>query len=243
MANFINYVNDPEWGSYYELTKTGYYAVVILMIIVIVIAALIAGRKQDTGRFSAKKLTVAGISLALAFVTSYIKFELPMGGSITMFSMFFICFVGYAYGVKVGFATAFAFSLLQFIQTGSSYFLTPFQTCCDYFFAFTALGIAGFFFNKKNGLVKGFILAALVRGLFHTIGGYIYWMDYMPEWFPASLRNLYSIIYNYSYILGEMIITLVVINVPAVKHGIERIKGSLEPQYVESTGTVLPTQS
>jgi thiamine transporter len=245
MSNLINYVNDPEWGSYYELSRVGYYAAVILMIIVIGVAAFIAGRRQDTGKFSAKNLAVAGISLALAFVTSYIKFELPMGGSITLFSMFFICFVGYAYGIKVGFTTAFAYSLLQFIQTGSSYFLTPFQTCCDYFFAFTALGIAGFWFNKKNGLVKGFIAAALVRGLFHTIGGYIYWMDYMPEWFPASLRNLYSIIYNYSYILGEMVITLAVVNVPAVKRGIDRIMASLEPQFVtrNPAGKGLPTES
>lgn len=244
MSKLINYVSDPEWGSYYELTKAGYYAVVVIMLIVIGIAAFIAGKKQDTGRFSAKKLTVAGISLALAFITSYIKFELPMGGSITLFSMFFICFVGYAYGIKVGFTTAFAYSLLQFIQTGSSYFLTPFQVCCDYFFAFTALGIAGFWFNKKNGLIKGFIAAALIRGLFHTIGGYIYWMDYMPEWFPASLRNVYSIVYNYSYILGEMVITLVVVNVPAVKHGIERIKASLAPQSAPQSpiGKGLPTE-
>lgn len=230
MSKIINYVNDPEWGSYYELTRGGYYAAVIILLIAIAITAYIAGKKQDTGKFSAKKLSVAGISLALAFVTSYIKIEIPMGGAVTLFSMFFICFVGYAYGVKVGFATAFAYSLLQFIQTGANYFLSPFQICCDYFFAFTALGIAGFWFNKKNGLVKGYIAAALVRGIFHTIGGYIYWMDYMPEWFPASLRNLYSIIYNYSYIIVEMVITLAVISVPAVKHGIERVKAVIDSQ-------------
>ena len=49
-------------------------------------------------------------------------------------------------------------------------------------------------------------------------------MDYMPEWFPQSLRNIYSIAYNYSYILSEMIITLIVINIPAVRKSIERIK-------------------
>ncbi|MBR5408057.1 MAG: energy-coupled thiamine transporter ThiT [Lachnospiraceae bacterium] len=234
MSYFINYVNDPEWGSYYELTKAGYIAIVILMIIIIGVAAYLVGRKQDAGRFDVKKLTCAGISLALAFVTSYIKFEMPMGGSITLFSMFFICFVGYAFGVKVGFITAFAYSILQFIQTGGSYFLSPFQICCDYFFAFTALGIAGFWFGKKNGLVKGYIVAALVRGVFHTIGGYIYWMDYMPEWFPQSLRNVYSIAYNYSYILSEMIITLIIINIPAVRSSIERIKNIVTPAVQNS---------
>ena len=233
MSYFINYVNDPEWGSYYELTKPGYVAAVILMILVIGAMAYFAGKKQETGGFSTRKLACAGISLALAFVTSYIKFSLPMGGSVTLFSMFFICFVGYVFGIKVGFTTAFAYSLLQFIQTGGSYFLSPFQLCCDYFFAFTALGIAGFWYGKKNGLIKGYVVAALVRGLFHTIGGYIYWMDYMPETFPQSLRNLYSVVYNYSYILTEMLITLIIINIPAVKRAIERIRNSVAPSQAE----------
>lgn len=224
MFNLAEYVNDPEWGSYYELTKGGYYLAIAVMIIVIGVAAFLISKKQDTGRFDAKKLTCAGIALALAFVTSYIKLHLPMGGSVTLFSMFFICFIGYAFGLKVGLTTAFAFSILQFMQSGGSYFLSPFQICCDYFFAFTALGIAGFWFNKEKGLVKGYVVAAIVRGLFHTIGGYIYWMDYMPDWFPKNLAGIYSIVYNYSYILGEMFITLILINIPAVRKAIERIK-------------------
>lgn len=227
MSGFTNYINDPEWGSYYELTRGGYYLAIIVMIIVIAIAALLVSRKQDTGRFDAGKLACAGIALALAFITSYIRFELPMGGSVTLFSMFFICFVGYAFGVKVGFTTAFAFSILQFVQSGGNYFLSPFQICCDYFFAFTALGIAGFWYKKENGLTKGYIAAALARGLFHTIGGYIYWMDYMPDWFPKSLTGIYSIVYNYSYILVEMVATLILINIPALKRAIERIKNQV----------------
>ena len=223
MSKIINFINDPEWGSYYELTKTGYYVAVLVLILVIAVLAYLVSRKQMTGRFTTKHITCAGISLALAFITSYIRFELPMGGSVTLFSMFFICFVGYVYGVKIGLVTAFSYSLLEFIQSGGSYFLSPFQICCDYFFAFTALGIAGLWYGKKKGLVKGYIAACLVRGLFHTIGGYIYWMDYMPDWFPQKLSGIYSIVYNYSYILTEMTVTLIVISIPAVSSAIERI--------------------
>ena len=147
-----------------------------------------------------------------------------MGGSVTLFSMFFICYVGYLYGVKVGLLTAFAYSILQFMQSGATYFLTPFQVCCDYFFAFTALGLAGIWLGKKHGLTIGYIVACLLRGLFHTIGGYIYWMDYMPEWLPKSLTSVYSIVYNYSYILVEMVITLIIINLPPVKKALEKVK-------------------
>lgn len=210
--------------GYYALTKTGYISLVILLILVMLVAAFITDKKQAAKKIHVKQLTFAGIALALAFVTSYVKYELPMGGSVTLFSMFFICYVGYLYGVKVGIITAFAYSILQFMQTGATYFLTPFQVCCDYFFAFTALGLAGIWYSKKHGLTIGYITACLVRGLFHTIGGYIYWMDYMPEWFPKSLTSVYSIIYNYSYILLEMVITLIIINLPPVKKALERVK-------------------
>lgn len=230
MSKLINYINDPEWGSYYELTNLGYYSAIIIMIAVIAVAAVLVAKKQKSGGFTIKQLAVAGISLAIAFVTSYIKFELPMGGSVTLFSMFFICFVGYLYGVNVGFVTAFAYSILQFIQSGGSYFLSPFQVCCDYFFAFTALGLAGIWYGKEKGLVKGYVVACIVRGLFHTIGGYIYWMDYMPESFPQSLSSIYSIVYNYSYILAEMIITLIVINIPAVKKALKRIENTINEE-------------
>ncbi|MCR5719743.1 MAG: energy-coupled thiamine transporter ThiT [Lachnospiraceae bacterium] len=223
MSSFINYISDPEWGNYYELTKTGYYILVIFMVIALIVAGLIASGKQSVKDSKTKQLAFAGISLALAFVTSFIKFEMPMGGSITLFSMFFICYVGYIYGAKIGLITAFAYSLLQFMQTGANYFLTPFQTCCDYFFAFTALGISGLWYKKKNGLVIGYIFAIFLRGLFHTIGGYIYWMDYMPDTFPKNLAAIYPIVYNYSYILIEGIVTLIVINIPAVKKALTKI--------------------
>ena len=223
MSKFIELIKDEEYGDYFMLTKTGYTALVVLMILIIAVAAFIIGKRQKAKKLGAKSLAFAGIALALAFVTSYIKFELPMGGSVTLFSMFFITIIGYIYGVNVGLITAFAYSLLQFIQDGGAYFLTPFQTCCDYFLAFTALGIAGFWYKKKHGLVIGYIVACIVRGLFHTIGGYIYWMDYMPDSFPKNLAAIYPIVYNYFYILTEMIVTLIVINLPPVKKAIKKV--------------------
>ena len=81
-----------------------------------------------------------------------------------------------------------------------------------------------FFYQKKNGLIKGYIVAILVRGLFHTIGGYLYWMDYMPDNFPKSLAAIYPIVYNYSYILAEAVITLIVISLPPVKKALARVR-------------------
>ena len=49
----------------------------------------------------------------------------------------------------------------------------------------------------------------------------------MPDWFPKSLTGIYSIVYNYSYILTEMTVTLIIINIPAVRHAIERIRNQV----------------
>ena len=66
----------------------------------------------------------------------------------------------------------------------------------------------------------------MARGVFHTLGGYLYWMDYMPETFPQTLRDLYPIVYNYSYLLAEGILTVAVIKLPAVEKALERIRES-----------------
>ncbi|MCR4890961.1 MAG: energy-coupled thiamine transporter ThiT [Lachnospiraceae bacterium] len=230
MSTFINEATEvAEDGAVsvsYSLTSVGYIAIAVIAVIAMLLIAFIVDKKQGGIKIGAKQLAFAGISLAVAYVTSYIGYELPYGGKVTLFSMFFICFVGYVFGIKVGILTAFSYSLLQFLQSGGKYFLTPFQTCCDYFFAFTALGLAGIWFKKKHGLVIGYVVACLARGLFHTIGGYLYWMSYMPENFPASLSAIYPIVYNYSYILIEMVITLIIIAIPPVKDAINRIAES-----------------
>lgn len=86
--------------------------------------------------------------------------------------------------------------ILQFIQ--EPYVLSFFQVCCDYILAFAALGVAGFFAKQSHGLLKGYIVAVIARGAFHALGGYLYWMSYMPDNFPKSLTAIYPIVYNYS---------------------------------------------
>ena len=131
-------------------------------------------------------------------------------------------FCAAALGILVG----FAYGIIQFIQ--EPYVLTFFQVCCDYILAFAALGVAGFFAKSKYGLVKGYIIAVLARGAFHAIGGYLYWMDYMPDNFPKALASLYPILYNYSYLLVEGVITVIVISIPAVSKGLARVKQMAE---------------
>lgn len=217
--------------GYYALTNAGYIACALLMLAAILAVAFLSTKKKSgqTAKnlrlFQAKPLVFSSVALALAFVLSYVQpYKLPWGGSVTLFSTLFITLVGYWYGLKAGLTAAFAYSILQFIQGGGGYILTPFQVCCDYFFAFTALGFSGLFHEKKNGLVKGYLLGIFLRGLFHTIGGYIYWMEYTPENFPQSLAVVYPIVYNYSYILIEGVVTVLVLMLPPVKNALGQVK-------------------
>ena len=95
-------------------------------------------------------------------------------------------------------------------------YLSFFQVCCDYILAFGAMGIAGFFSKSKKIRVcrQAYVAAILARGVFHVLGGYLYWMSYMPENYPKSLSAIYPIVYNYSYILAEGVITLILISIP-----------------------------
>ena len=215
----LNFLDNAEGG----LTTAGYAVSIIAGIVLFIAALFFAGKSAGKKKMSAKQLVFCAMAIALAFLTSYLKvFQLPWGGSVTLCSMLFIVLVGNWYGVKTGVLVGLAYGLLQFLQ--EPYVLSFFQVCCDYILAFAALGVAGFFAKSSHGLVKGYIAGVLARGAFHALGGYLYWMSYMPDTFPQSLKSIYPIVYNYSYLLAEGILTVILLSVPAVSKGLQRIR-------------------
>ncbi len=209
------------------LTAAGYAVTIIAGIILFLAAVYFAAKTSSEKRMSTKQLVFCAAALALAYLTSYIKlFGMPWGGSVTLFSMLFIVLIANWYGPETGLLVGLAYGILQFIQ--EPYVLSFFQVCCDYILAFATLGIAGFFAKSRYGLVKGYIAAVLARGAFHALGGYLYWMDYMPDNFPKALAGLYPILYNYSYLLAEGVLTVIVISIPAVSKALARVKQMAE---------------
>lgn len=211
------------------LTMAGYAAAIFAILLLAVIVVFLCRKNSVSGKMTTQQLVTCAIALALAYVTSYIKlFKLPFGGSVTLFSMLFIALIGYWYGTKVGILTGLVYGIFQFLQ--EPYVLSFFQVGCDYVLAFGAMGLSGLFSkSKKHGLVKAYIIAILARGAFHALGGYLYWMDYMPENFPKALAALYPIIYNYSYILLEGVVTVGLISVPAVSKALNQVKSITTP--------------
>ncbi|HJD40352.1 MAG TPA: energy-coupled thiamine transporter ThiT [Candidatus Blautia stercoripullorum] len=205
------------------LTAAGYVLCIAAGIILFAAALIFAGRISEKKKMGTRQLVFCAMAMALAFITSYLKlFNMPWGGSVTLCSMLFIVLVANWYGPKTGVLVGLAYGILQFIQ--EPYVLSFFQVCCDYILAFAALGVAGFFAKSKHGLLKGYIAAVVARGAFHALGGYLYWMDYMPDNFPKALTSVYPIVYNYSYLLAEGIITVIIISIPAVSKALNRVK-------------------
>ncbi len=229
MSMFFN-VED----GYYSLTPGGVALFVFILCVLILLTAFLrdkakASRDKESRIFSTRQLVFSAVALALGFAASYIKVvDMPWGGSVTLCSMLFVTLIGYWYGPKVGLTAGFAYGLLQFLQSGTGYILSPLQVCADYVLAFAALGLSGFFHGKKGGLIKGYLLAVFVRGMFHTVGGYLYWMDYMPDSFPQTLSAVYPIVYNYSYILAEGAITVVLLLLPPVKNAMLKVRQMAE---------------
>ena len=217
MSIFAIPVTD-EWGTTYQLTTAGYTVLVIAMVAALLVGCAIFGSKQ---KFSAKQLTFSAMAIALAMVTSMLKLaKMPMGGSVTLFSMLFIVLIGNWYGIAVGLTTGLAYGILQLLL--DPYIISLPQMLIDYIFAFGALGLSGVFSKTKNGLLKGYLLAICGRFVFATLSGYIFFPTFMPEFFDNAL--LYSVCYNGAYIGAEAILTLALISLPPVSKALLHVK-------------------
>lgn len=211
------FVTASEEG--YALTTAGYALVAVLLVALVVIAAL-AAKKKERKRMNAKQLAFCAMVIALGTVTSMMKvFEFPFGGAVTLFSMLFVCLAGYFYGPATGILTAVAYGVLQFLV--DPYILFPAQVLVDYILAFGALGLSGFFYRSKNGLVKGYLLGICGRYVFSVISGWIFFGEYAWEGWGALP---YSLAYNGAYIFAEGVITVIILAIPAVSRGFDQVK-------------------
>lgn len=204
------------------LTTAGYVITVIAGIILFFLAIYFAGKNSDKKKLTTRQLVFCAVAIALAFVTSYLKiFKLPWEAA----SPFAVCFYCSDRKLVWDWNRYYGWVCLRnpAVYPGALYTFI-FQVCCDYILAFAALGLAGLFAKQSHGLLKGYIIAVIARGAFHSLGGYLYWMSYMPDNFPKSLTAVYPILYNYSYLLAEGIITVIIISVPAVSKALTQVK-------------------
>ena len=206
-------------GETYEFTPLG-YGVLIALVIIAVFTTCFFTDKDKKNRISVKQLVFSAMCVALAMVTSNIKlWKMPYGGSITFFSMFFITFVGYLYGLRAGITSAIAYGMLQLII--DPYVVSIPQLIIDYPLAFGALGLSGLFSNSKYGMCKGYVAGITGRLFFAVLSGVIFFGQYAPATMNVFV---YSLAYNGLYIISEGVITAIILYVPAVRYAFRRVR-------------------
>ncbi len=166
-------------------------------------------------------LVESAIMLAIGTVLSELSFHGPwaLGGSITFCSMLPLVLISIRYGTKRGLCTALVYSILQLVlgaanvQYATSVGMAVGIILLDYILPFTAIGFSGAFYRKtKNpraGLAAGIVVTFLLRLLFHFISGTWIWEVLWPNVLGWA-APIWSIAYNGSYMIPEIIITTVV---------------------------------
>lgn len=162
-------------------------------------------------------LAECAVMLALAIILSLIRiYKMPMGGSVTMFSMLPICLIAVKYGPKQGLSTALLFALYKLVKAlveGDVFVYTTTLVAVivcvlfDYLLPFTFLGFSGVFRKHGDvGILCGISLTVIFRFVCHFVTGVVIWGQWAPE---GMGKLLYSLIYNGQYMLPELIITVI----------------------------------
>ena len=220
MSVFARKIIDEEWGNYFELTGAGYGALVAVMVAVLLVGCMVSGG-DGKRKISTRALVFSAMAMALAMVTSMVKLiDMPMGGSGTLCSMFFVCLIGYIYGLRTGLMAAIAYGFLQLVV--GPYIISIPQMFTDYIFGFGALGLSGIFSGKKNGMLIGYLAGALGRYFFTFLSGMIFFGSNGATYHMSA--PVYSLVYNGAYLVPEAVITVIIILMPPVNKALLKVK-------------------
>ena len=153
-----------------------------------------------------KLISEAAVLVALAGALNFVKiYALPQGGSITAGAMVPICWFALRRGTKWGIFAGVVFGFVVMLNPVDFYVVHPVQLLLDYPIAFGALGLAGAF--RKHPLV-GVGVGILGRFVSHFVSGVVFFSMFAP---PGMSPFLYSAIYNGSFLIGEFVVTTVII--------------------------------
>lgn len=173
---------------------------------------------QTKGKNRVRKLVECAVMIALASALSFFPIlKMPYGGSVTFASMLPIILIAYRNGFGWGLGSGFAFAFIQqMLGLDNLSYVSTWQSVLaviilDYALAFVVLGLGGIFRGKlKNQsaeMVLGTVFVCALRYLCHVISGATVWAGIS---IPTKAALIYSIGYNATYMLPEVIVTAVV---------------------------------
>ncbi|MCR4620645.1 MAG: energy-coupled thiamine transporter ThiT [Clostridiales bacterium] len=167
-------------------------------------------------------LVECAVLLAIANILSFFKIEKlfwGFGGGITAVSMLPLVIVCRRHGTTIGLYTALAHSALQMVfgldnvQYATSFFMAVGIVMLDYIIAYTVIGLSSVFCNKKHAtaadIAVGIVFSFTLRFVCHFISGWWIWDALWPNEM-GMVSPVYSLVYNASYMIPEMILTAAV---------------------------------
>ena len=182
--------------------------------------------KKESSTF---QLVLSALMVAISIVLSIFSFELPFGGSITIFSMVPLVLIAQMYGVGWGMLTCAVYGLVQMVLglknfgyvSGIPAYVVVFLF--DYVLAFAVIGLAGLTRKIRNRPVAaglGALIGCVARFVCHFVSGATVWGEYAADWTapafvssgllqPDVLPYTYSFFYNCVYMLPETLLTVV----------------------------------
>jgi len=154
--------------------------------------------------FTPELIARIGMALALATILKMLRlYHFPQGGSITLGSMIPILLIAFMYGPEVGCLTGFLYGAITFIL--DPYIMHPVQVLFDYPLPFMALGIAGFFKDRRW---LGASIAIFIRFICHFISGVAFFGSFAPDGISPII---YSLTVNAPMIGIEGVICLIIL--------------------------------
>jgi len=152
-----------------------------------------------------RKLTEIAVCVAMAVIGSFLKvWEMPQGGSIAL-TMVPILLIAVRRGPVAGCTAGAIYGLLSLLIAGKIYH--PMSILLDYVLAFGLLGLAGCFKKTVLGVVLGCIVGVTGRFLSSLVSGAVLFGSYAPA---GQNPWIYSLIYQASYMIPELIISMVI---------------------------------
>jgi len=154
-------------------------------------------------KFPTKILAETSVVVALSFILKDILppiYHLPQGGSITIAGLVPLIWFALRRGFRYGLFAGFVYGLVHMAFGG--YVINPVQGLLDYPIAFAALGLAGLF--KKYQLV-GVAVGIIGRFICSFLSGIFFFTS------VTLAGALASASYNGLYLIGEFVISAIVI--------------------------------
>lgn len=163
-----------------------------------------------------RRLVESALMIAVGTVLSVLKVDSlwAFGGGLTIGSMVPLVLISHRWGIKWGTFTAFVYSLLQLIlgvdntQYATSVGMAIAIILLDYVIAYTVIGLAAMFGSSRPGIIGGVVVTLGIRFLCHFLSGWMIWDALFPNELGMT-SAVYSLWYNGSYMLPEILITAV----------------------------------